>query len=89
MAFQTFKRSLTTAPIIAYPKEIGEFILDTDASNAGIGAVLSQRQNGVCQPHDVKTRNKLLRDQNGTVSSCHVCKVLPSLSLWPEIRDPH
>jgi len=30
----------------SYPQPKGKFILDTDASNAGIGAVLSQIQNG-------------------------------------------
>lgn len=40
------KQLLTEAPILAYPTEKDEYILDTDASNSGIGAVLSQVQNG-------------------------------------------
>ena len=35
-----------SAPILAYPDNNSEFILDTDATNTGIGAVLSQIQNG-------------------------------------------
>lgn len=46
-AFQILKRALTTAPILAYPNERDPFVLDTDASNFGIGGVLSQVQNGV------------------------------------------
>ena len=34
------------SPILAYPRPHHEFILDTDASNSGIGAVLSQVQEG-------------------------------------------
>ncbi|KAK3083233.1 hypothetical protein FSP39_017411 [Pinctada imbricata] len=45
-AFQKLKQTLTTAPILAYPKEDGKFVIDTDASNEGMGAVLSQVQNG-------------------------------------------
>ena len=45
-AFNKLKQLLTTAPILAYPDNHSEFILDTDASNTGIGAVLSQIQNG-------------------------------------------
>ena len=46
-AFQLLKQKLVSAPILAYPK-IGEpFILDTDASKFGIGAVLSQEQDGL------------------------------------------
>ena len=47
-AFQKLKSSLTTAPILGYPsaEEDDVFLLDTDASNCHIGAVLSQRQGG-------------------------------------------
>jgi hypothetical protein len=46
-AFQQLKDALCEAPILAYPMRHDLFILDTDASNDGIGAVLSQKQNGV------------------------------------------
>lgn len=45
-AFHTLKTSLISAPILAYPTRNDPFILDTDASLYGIGAVLSQVQNG-------------------------------------------
>lgn len=43
-SFNTLKLALISAPVLSYPKENGEFILDTDASGKGIGAVLSQIQ---------------------------------------------
>ena len=46
-AFILLKRHLTTSPILGYVNETDPFILDTDASEFGIGAVLSQVQNGV------------------------------------------
>ena len=45
-AFDTLKQALVTSPILAYPDPNAEFILDTDASNFGIGSVLSQVQDG-------------------------------------------
>jgi hypothetical protein len=47
-SFQVLKRNLTDSPILAYPSPdpSDKFILDTDASNFGIGAVLSQVQGG-------------------------------------------
>ena len=46
-AFELLKGKLTTAPILGYPDvNGGEFVLDTDASNYAIGAVLSQIQDG-------------------------------------------
>jgi len=40
------KQALISAPILSYPKDEGQFILYTDASLEGIGAVLSQEQDG-------------------------------------------
>lgn len=45
-AFETIKERLTTAPIMAFPNLEDPFILDTDASDTAIGAVLSQVQEG-------------------------------------------
>ena len=40
------KQLLTEAPILGYPVTDGIFVLDCDASGTGIGAVLSQFQEG-------------------------------------------
>jgi hypothetical protein len=41
-AFQYLKCKLTGQPILQYPDFSREFVLTTDASNQGLGAVLSQ-----------------------------------------------
>ena len=46
MAFSELKKLLTEAPILVYP-QFGpreHFLLETDASGIGLGAVLSQKQ---------------------------------------------
>ncbi|KAG1929325.1 hypothetical protein F2P79_022982 [Pimephales promelas] len=45
-AFDTLKHHLTTVPVLGYPLDHGGMILDTDNSDTGIGAVLSQMQGG-------------------------------------------
>ena len=45
-AFADLKKALVEAPVLGYPDPDGHFILDTDASAYGIGAVLSQIQHG-------------------------------------------
>ena len=44
-AFLQLRDALVRAPILAFPTESGDYILDTDASNFGLGGVLSQIQN--------------------------------------------
>ena len=46
LSFQTLKNKLVSSPILSYPRESGKFILDTDACDLSIGAVLSQEQDG-------------------------------------------
>ena len=43
-SFEKLKAALISAPVLTFPSKNGRFILDTDASHDGIGAVLSQVQ---------------------------------------------
>jgi len=44
-AFQQLKQALTSAPILVAPCD-GQYVLDTDASDTALGAVLQQEQGG-------------------------------------------
>ena len=46
-AFTGLRDALVRAPILSFPTEDGDYILDTDASNFGLGGVLSQIQDNV------------------------------------------
>jgi hypothetical protein len=46
-SFETLKEILAGPDVMAYPQAEGEFVLDTDASDVGLGGVLSQIQDGV------------------------------------------
>ena len=46
-AFYTLRESLIHAPILTFPTETGQYILDTDTNNFGLGGVLSQIQDDV------------------------------------------
>ena len=44
-AFLLLRDALVRSPILAFPTDSGDDVLDTDASNFGLGGVLSQIQN--------------------------------------------
>ena len=46
VAFDDLKKVMGSPQVMAYPKPEGQFILDTDASQVAVGAVLSQAQDG-------------------------------------------
>ena len=65
-AFRTLKKCLTTAPLLVTPRTRPDtkFVISTDASNKGIGAVLLQEQpDGSLRPcsYYAKTLNKAQR----------------------------
>ena len=46
LAFRVLKGKLVSAPVLAFPCFDQEFVVDCDASDYGLGAVISQRQDG-------------------------------------------
>ena len=59
LAFDLLKQKLTTAPVLVYPNFDQSFVLETDASIKGLGAVLSQRQEN-SQLHPVAFASRAL-----------------------------
>ena len=58
-AFHQLKKAVMSAPVLAYPDPNKEYLLKTDASKLGLGAVLSQKQsNG--RYHHVAFRSRAL-----------------------------
>ena len=58
-AFQILKQTLLTNPIVRNPDFSKVFILQTDASEVGVGAVLSQLDNNY-QDHPIGYSNRKL-----------------------------
>ena len=56
--FKDLKKCVTQPPILEYPAVDTSFILDTDASSQGLGAVLSQMQE--CQERVIAYASKTL-----------------------------
>jgi len=58
-SFDMMKRCLTSAPVLALPKDDGRYVLDTDCSDLAAGAVLQQEQDG--QLHVIAYASRVLQ----------------------------
>ena len=48
-AFDALRNALTSPPVLDYPKQTDKFVLTTDASGVGIGAILSTKRGTVVE----------------------------------------
>ena len=62
-AFDLLKSALVNAPVLAVPDYSKQFVIETDASDAGFGAVLMQ------EGHPISYLSKPLRDRNRALST--------------------
>lgn len=82
--FEKLKQMLSSSPVFSFLEEEGELILDTDVSNVGINAVLSQKQKGIekviayysrmlnkTEKNYCVTRRELLAIVDSIKSFCH------------------
>ena len=67
-AFQRLLRCLSSTPILGYPDFHQQFVVETDASNVGVGAVLRQGQTVI--EYASRTLNKAERNYSATEKEC-------------------
>ena len=90
-AFEKLKHILCTSPILAFPNDTDQFIVDTDASLHSIGAVLSQVQNGVERviAYGSKVLSKQQRNycttRRAVASYCILCTQMASFFVSPSV----
>ncbi|GKD04716.1 putative reverse transcriptase domain-containing protein [Tanacetum coccineum] len=77
-AFQLLKQKLCSAPILALPKGIENFVVYCDASHKGLGAVLMQRENVIAYA----SRQLKIHEKNYTTYDLELGAVVFALKMW-------
>ena len=76
-AFECLKQKLVQAPILAYPNFERDFVLETDASVKGIGAVLSQKlDDGRLHPVAYASRSLSVAERNYSITELETLAVV-------------
>ena len=83
-AFQILKHRFTTAPILTMPDPQRQFVVEVDASNEGVGAVLSQRSEKDCKMHPCAFLSRRLSkaERNYDVGNRELLAVKLALEEW-------
>ena len=82
-AFDGLKQRLMRAPVLAYPQFDRSFVLETDASGAGLGAVLSQVQDdGKPRAHPIAFASRAVSpcEKNYSITELETLAVVLSVS---------
>ncbi|GJR18691.1 putative reverse transcriptase domain-containing protein [Tanacetum coccineum] len=77
-AFQTLKRKLCSAPILALPEGSENFIVYCDASHKGLGAVLMQKEKVIAYA----SRQLKIHEKNYTTHDLELGAVVFALKMW-------
>ena len=83
-SFDVLKEAITSAPVLSMPTDEDGFILDTDASDLAIGAVLSQRQDGVERVIAYASRSLDRREQNYCLTRKELLAVVHFLGYFKQ-----
>nr|GEX50711.1 putative reverse transcriptase domain-containing protein [Tanacetum cinerariifolium] len=77
-AFQLIKRKLCSAPILALPKGLENFIVYCDASHKGLGAVLMQNKKVIAYA----SRQLKIHEKNYTTHDLELGAAVFALKMW-------
>ncbi|XP_011270768.1 hypothetical protein CAOG_09111 [Capsaspora owczarzaki ATCC 30864] len=82
-AFAFLKHSFTSAPVLAYPDPSKPFILETDASDFALGAILSQLDdNGVAHPVAFHSRKFTGSELAWNIYDKELCPIVESFKVF-------
>ncbi|KAJ1088154.1 hypothetical protein NDU88_001313 [Pleurodeles waltl] len=83
-AFSTLKEAFSTAPVLTHPDADRPFIVEADASDVAIGAVLSQRNKDTGQLHPVAYMSRKLNEaeQNYVIAEKELLAIRDAFKEW-------
>lgn len=82
-AFDCLKQLMTSTPVLQHPDLNKPFVIETDASDFGVGAVLLQRdENDILHPLAYESKKLSEAEQGYSVQERELLAVLHALRVW-------
>lgn len=88
-AFEELKKAFSTAPVLAHPDPSKPFIMEVDASESGVGAVLSQRTAIEAPLHPCVFFSQKLSDseRNYDIGNRELLAIILALKEWRHLLE--
>jgi hypothetical protein len=81
-AFDKIKTAIISKLVLVLPRDEGKFKVETDASNFGIGAILSQQQNGFWHPIAFMSKTLTKAERNYEIYDKELLTIIKALRTW-------
>ena len=82
IAFETLKKSVSTAPVLVLPDPSLPYVVDTDASGYALGSALLQDHGQGLQPVAYMSKKMLDAEKNYTVREQEMLAIICALKEW-------
>ena len=82
MAFEALKEKISSEPVLAIPRDEGQFRVEADASDYATGAVLSQEQDGKWHPIAFLSKSLNEPERNYEIYDKEMLAIMTALEEW-------
>jgi hypothetical protein len=83
-AFDKIKTAIISKLVLVLPRDKGKFKVETDASNFGIGAILSQQQNGFWHLVTFMSKTLTKTERNYEIYDKELLAIIKALQTWQQ-----
>ncbi|VDC05224.1 unnamed protein product, partial [Peniophora sp. CBMAI 1063] len=88
-AFSELKEKITSEPVLALPRDEGQFRVEADASDYAVGAVLSQEQDGKWHPIAFLSKSLNDAERNYEIYDKVMLAIMTALEDWRQYCYEH
>src|SRR5205823_10154729 len=81
-AFEGLKKAMSSAPVLAMPKDEDPFMIECDASEGTLGAIVFQKQDNKCRPVAFLSKALNPTESNYEIYNKELLAIITAFDKW-------